>query len=114
LLPAAVHGTRFIIERYLQDGNIELDPMIRMDSVSLMRTMISQGLGCAILPTMACSSQLASGEFVAKALKPALSRTLYLARLRERNQTLEARAMEDEIISVVEADSNDQWTSKDD
>jgi LysR family nitrogen assimilation transcriptional regulator len=113
LLPAAVHGTRFIIERYLQDGNIELDPMIRMDSVSLMRSLIAQGLGCAILPTMACAAQLRSGEFVAKALKPGLHRTLYLARLRDRNQTPDAKAMEEEILSVVESDSNEQWMTDD-
>ncbi|MBN8748727.1 LysR family transcriptional regulator [Variovorax sp.] len=114
LLPAAVHGTRFVIERYLQDGNIEIEPMIRMDSVSLMRTMISQGLGCAILPNMACTRQLDSGEFVAKPLKPALSRTLYLARLRERNQTPEAKAMEDEIVRAVETDTGAEWETQDD
>lgn len=114
LLPAALHGTRFVIERYLQDGNIELDPMIRMDSVSLMRSLIAQGLGCAILPNMACSGQLSSGEFIAKPLKPALNRTLYLARLRERNQTPEAKAMEEEILHTVEADADEHWMTEDD
>lgn len=113
LLPAAVHGTRFIIERYMQEGSIELDPMVRMDSVSLMRTMISLGMGCAILPTMACPAQLESGEFVSKPLKPALSRTLYLARLRERSQTPEAKAMEEEIVRAVEADTGGQWMTDD-
>ena len=113
LLPAATHGTRFVIERYLQDGNIELDPMVRMDSVSLMRGMISQGFGCAILPAMACQEQLASGQFVAKPLRPALSRTLYMARLRERNQSPEAKAMEDIILGEVTSHENEPWMMND-
>lgn len=113
LLPAASHGTRFVIERYLQEGNLELDPKVRMDSVSLMREMIAGGLGCAILPGMACDQQLKSGSFVSKPLKPALSRTLYLARLRERSQSNEAKAMEDEILAVVESSDDRNWIRSD-
>lgn len=113
MLPAASYGTRFLIERYLQEGNIELDPTVRMDSVSLMRNMILQGLGCAILPSMACPDQLRSGEFVAKPLRPALNRTLYLARLRERNQSPEAKAMEEEIFAAVESNANEHWMTND-
>lgn len=113
LLPAASHGTRLVIERYLQEGNIEIDPKVRMDSVSLMRGMIAQGLGCAILPPMACEQQLDSGDFVAKPLRPALSRTLYLARLRERSQSNESKAMEQEIMSVVESGADAGWSLDD-
>lgn len=113
LLPAASHGTRLLIERYLQEGNIELDPKVRMDSVSLMRCMISEGMGCAILPPMACAQQLASGEFVGKPLRPAFSRTLYLARLRDRSQSNESKAMEHEIMSVVESGHEGGWSRDD-
>lgn len=114
ILPAASHGTRFVIERYLQDGGIEVDARVRMDSVSLMRTMIAQGFGCAILPEMACTRQLRTGAFVAKPLRPALERTLYLARLRERNQSSEAKEMEQEILRTVESSSVEHWDDEDD
>ena len=113
LMPAASHGTRLIIERYLQDGNIEIDPKVRMDSVSLMRGMIALGRGCAILPPMACQQQLADGTFVAKSLRPALTRTLYLARLRDRSQSKESKAIEQEILTVVESNDATGWSLDD-
>lgn len=113
LLPAASHGTRFVIERYFQDANMELDPRVRMDSVSLMRSMISSGLGCALLPSMACAQQLERGEFVARPLSPPLYRTLYLARLRERNQSDEAKAMETALLAVVAAGDDSYWNHDD-
>lgn len=113
MLPAVSHGTRLVIERYLQDGGIDIDPSVRMDSVSLMRSMISQGLGCAILPSMACEQQLASGEFVARPLRPALSRTLYLARLGDRSQSNESKAMEKLIITAVGSEDEAGWSQDD-
>jgi LysR family nitrogen assimilation transcriptional regulator len=114
ILPAALHGTRFVIERYLQDGNIDLDSTIRTDSVSLMRGLISQGRGCALLPYMACPDRLRTGEFVAKPMRPILQRTLYLARLRDRDLSQEAMAMEAEIFSVVEKNEIDEYWKADD
>ena len=113
MLPAASHGTRFVIERYLQDGGLELDSKVRMDSVSLMRGMIDQGKWCAILPAAACDEQLASGHFVAKPLRPALNRTLYLAWLRDRHQSQAAKAMEDEILAAVKAPEDGSWVRHD-
>jgi DNA-binding transcriptional LysR family regulator len=101
MLPAASHGTRAIIERYLDDGGQSLDPTLRLDSVSLMKAIIRQGRYCALLPAMACEAELASGAFGARPLKPPLERTLYLASLRDRPQTPILKAMEREIMAVV-------------
>ena len=113
MLPAASHGTRFVIERSLQDGGLELDSKVRMDSVSLMRGMIDQGKWCAILPAAACVEQLASGRFVGKPLRPALNRTLYLAWLRDRHQSPAAKAMEEEILAAVQAPDDGSWVRHD-
>lgn len=113
VLPAASHGTRFIIERYLQDGGLDLDPSIRMDSVSLMRAVVAQGSRCVILPEAAFAKQRASGLFVAKPLRPALTRSLYLAWLRERNRSAASTAMEAEILSAVENGDDGAWALDD-
>lgn len=101
MLPAASHGTRAILERYLDEGGLTLDPTLRLDSVSLMKAIVSQGRYCALLPAMACEAELASGDFGARPLKPLLERTLYLASLRDRPQTAILKAMEREIMAVV-------------
>lgn len=113
VLPAASHGTRLIIERYFQDGGLDLDPSVRMDSVSLMRAVIAQGSRCAILPEAAFAKQLASGLFVAKPLRPALNRSLYLAWLRERNRSAASAAMEAEIVAAVENGDESGWAFDD-
>ncbi|GLZ50237.1 DNA-binding transcriptional regulator CynR [Actinomycetospora sp. NBRC 106375] len=101
MLPAAPLGTRGILEAYFSDGGFSIEPVLRFDSVSLMKEMIRTTSFCAILPAMACEQELASGEFVARPLRPALRRSVHLAHLRDRKQTSAMRAMHEEIIASV-------------
>lgn len=101
ILPAAPLGTREILEDYFQQNGINVDPIMRFDSVSLMKEIIRKDGYCAILPAMACEEELRSGEFIALSLRPKVKRTLHLAYLRDRRQTEAVRAMHDEIISAV-------------
>lgn len=55
----------------------------------------------SILPSMACEAQLLDGSFVAVPLSPPISRTLYLASLRDRPRTQIFEAMERVIIETV-------------
>jgi len=102
MLPAAPLGTRGILERYFEAGGLHLDPVLRFDSVSLMKEMIRRDGHCAFLPASACEAELASGEFIARPLKPGLSRTLRLAHLRDRRDTDALRALREAIVRVVE------------
>jgi len=71
MLPAAPHGTRSILEKYFEAGDLVIDPTLRLDSVSLMKEVIAQGKYGAILPSMACEAQLLDGSFVAVPPEPA-------------------------------------------
>ncbi len=101
MLPATPHGTRSILEKYFEAGDLVIDPTLRLDSVSLMKEVIAQGKYAAILPSMACEAQLLDGSFVAIPLNPPISRTLYLASLRDRPRTKIYEAMEQVIIDTV-------------
>lgn len=101
MLPAAPSGTRGLIERYFEEGGFDIDPVLRFDSVSLMKQMIRRESYCALLPRQSCEEELATGEFVARALRPALSRTVRLAHMRDHKQPEALAALRDTVVEVV-------------
>lgn len=104
MLPAAPLGTLGILERYFKEGGLKIDPVLRFDSVSLMKEMIRRDGHCAILPASASTTELTTGEFVARPLKPSLTRTLRLAHLRDRRQNDALQSLRETIISTVKSD----------
>lgn len=101
ILPAAPLGTRGILEGYFEGGGLRIDPILRFDSVSLMKKMIRQSDHCAILPMMAAQEETDAGVFDARPLRPNLRRSLHLAHLRDRRQTPPLKAMQASIMSAV-------------
>lgn len=101
ILPAAPFGTRGILERYFEEGDLEIDPGLRFDSVSLMKEMIRREGYSAILPESACVIELQSGEFLSRPLKPNLQRTLRLAHLRDKRQSEALTALRETLLAVV-------------
>lgn len=101
MLPAAPLGTRGILERYFTEGGFDIDPVLRFDSVSLMKEMIRRDGYVALLPEQAIAPELAAGEFVARPLRPTLQRTLRLAHLRDRKQPEALAALRDTLLTVV-------------
>jgi LysR family nitrogen assimilation transcriptional regulator len=104
LLPAASHGTRYILDRYFDEGGVQPHARVRLDSVSLMTAMIASNAFCAILPVSACTAELNAGDFVALPLRPKLTRTLYLAWRRERAQSSAARSLAEIVYQIVESE----------
>lgn len=101
LLPVAVNGSREIIEHYCQQGGITLDPMIRLDSLGMIKAVLREGKHATILPRLACAQEIDSGEFICRPLMPVLKRTVYVASLRDREVTSHMRSMLKEIAAVV-------------
>jgi LysR family nitrogen assimilation transcriptional regulator len=101
MLPAAPLGTRGILEGYFTAGGFSIEPILRFDSVSLMKEMMRATDFCAILPAMAAEQELERGEFVARPLRPGLSRSVHLAHLRDRKQTPAMKAMHEEIVAAL-------------
>ena len=106
LLPAAPHGTRYILDRYFVEGGVQPHAQVRLDSVSLMTGMIASNGFCAILPLSACTAELDAKDFVALPLRPKLTRTLYLAWRRERTQSPAARNLAELVRQIVKSESD--------
>lgn len=105
LLPAALHGTRYILDRYFTEGGVEPRSQVHLDSVSLMKAMIASDAFCAILPTSACKAELDKGSLAAIPLRPKLTRTLYLAWRRERARTRAASKLVEYVHDAIKSDS---------
>jgi LysR family nitrogen assimilation transcriptional regulator len=103
VLPVSSHGSRALLEAYLEEGGVHLDPKLRLDSLVMIKAVLRSGRYCSILPAVACAQELARGEFVAVPLVPACKRSVYLASLRERPQSAYAKALAREIATVVRA-----------
>nr|ART90299.1 transcriptional regulator, LysR family [uncultured bacterium] len=102
ILPAAAHGSRRLIEQYFDEGQMLLDAALRLDSLAITKAVIAQGPRfCSILPERTCKQEIDSGLFKALPLKPALIRSLHLARLRDRPETIYAKALAEQIIAVM-------------
>lgn len=101
VLPVSSHGSRALVEAYCAEGGIQLDPRLRLDSLGMTKAALRDGRFCAILPLVACTDEVASGELVAIPLAPALKRTVYLASVRDKAQTPAMKALAREIGNVV-------------
>lgn len=104
LLPAALHGTRYVLDRYLNDGGVQPRSQLHLDSVSLMKAMIAASAFCAILPISACKDDIEAGSFAAIPLRPKLTRTLYLAWRRERLRTPAAAKLVEYVYDAIASD----------
>jgi LysR family nitrogen assimilation transcriptional regulator len=100
LLPASLYGSRAILGEYFAGGDIPLRSQIEVDSLPLMHQLLKRTPTCTILPPSACEAELEAGRLISRPLSPALSRTLYIAHLRDHPSS---RLMHDLINSVTTA-----------
>jgi LysR family nitrogen assimilation transcriptional regulator len=105
VLPASRHGMREYIERYCEEGGIELDCNLYIDSVPLMKALVLDLNVCAFLPKQNCDTDLDASSFVALPLKPILTRTVYVASLESRSKSPFVKALIREVISVFKEKS---------
>ncbi|MCP1337029.1 LysR family transcriptional regulator [Futiania mangrovi] len=101
ILPASLHGSKEIIKKYFEAGGFSINCRFHIDSLSLTRILLCQGGVCSILPRAACRTELEEGKLLALPLDPPLQRTLYLARVRDRELTPETQAFMRLIADVV-------------
>ena len=104
IVPAASRGTRTLLEDYFREGGLALDPRLNVDSLVVTKALIEQGSRfCSILPERACAQELRAGSLRAIPLTPALDRSFYVARLRDRPVTPYIRALAAELEDVLKA-----------
>lgn len=101
VLPASLYGSRAILSDYFAAEDIPLRSQIEADSLPLMRELLRTRRLCTILPKITCEAELADGRFFARPLKPALSRKLYIAHLRDSPQSETMKVLIDHVIRAV-------------
>ena len=101
ILPASLHGSRAILSQYLGVENIPLWSQLEADSLPLLRELVRKRPVCTILPRVTCEAELDSGAFIARPLRPSLSRTLYIANLRDRPVSESSRRFIETVIRIV-------------
>jgi LysR family nitrogen assimilation transcriptional regulator len=102
VLPAALNGSRALLRDYFAAEDIPLRSQIEADSLALSRKLVMRKPLCTILPTSSCEEQIAAGELVAVPLDPPLSRTLYIASLRDHPPVDAVRDLVDVTVQVAQ------------
>jgi DNA-binding transcriptional LysR family regulator len=100
MLPGSPHGMREYIYRYAEEGGIQLDCNLFIDSVPLQKALMLDGEVCAFLPKLTCDTDLDPAKFVWRPLKPTLTRSLYVASLQVRSSSPFVNALIREVIAV--------------
>lgn len=100
VLPASVHGSRKRIDEFFEDADIHLDIKINADSLSVIKALVCESKSyCTILPARSCGPEISSGQLVGIPFTPALQRSVFIARLRDR--TLNAYTID--VMHEIEA-----------
>jgi LysR family nitrogen assimilation transcriptional regulator len=100
MLPGSPHGMRTYIDRYAYEGGIEYQCNLFIDSVPLQKALVLDGGICTFLPKLTCETDLDPTKFVWRPLKPALTRSLYVASLAVRASSPFVKALIKEVVAV--------------
>lgn len=103
VFPASPFGSRLIIEQYLAEAGVRVEPVVELDSLALTVSAIRNPELCTILPDLVLRAFADPEEFVILPLAPALSRTVYLAHLRDKALSGPARAFVAALSAAVAA-----------
>ncbi len=102
IMPSGSHGSRRLMDEYFDEAALAPVASLKIDSLVITKALIGQGPRFAsMLPERSVREEVAAGHLVAIAMRPALHRTLYLARLRDRPLTPCIQEMTEQIASVV-------------
>lgn len=79
IVPSRPHGLRRVVEAAAEREGVTLDLAIEVDSLVVTRDFILDGQGYALLPIAPVARDVENGRLTAIPVRPALSRTLFLA-----------------------------------
>lgn len=97
VVPSTAHGLRDLIDSYMAAGSVSFVPHVQIDSVPLMRELVSDGQLATILPQSTAALEFGEDRFVTLALRPALKRSLFAAHFKD----VHDRAIIDVMIGHV-------------
>lgn len=114
IMPGMPHGLRKLVEEHAAKAELELDISFEMQSVSVVRDLVAEGVGATILPYGGARRSTADGDLMAlKIEQPTLRREIYLC-YHERRAPSAAEKKMRELIRIIVAGQIDReqgsWT----
>lgn len=102
ILPARPNRLRLIVDEALATRSEPLKPVLEVDSLSAIISMVRSGMGLTVLPYSTVASEVEGGALrVWNLASPQLSRTLLLVRPLNRQSTAAVTAVETELRAAV-------------
>ena len=102
IMPGMPHGLRKLTEDYAARAGLELDISFEMQSVSVVRDLVAEGVGATILPYGGARRSTADGDLVALRIEePTVRREIYLCYQERRAPSAAEEKMRGLIRSVV-------------
>jgi DNA-binding transcriptional LysR family regulator len=77
-------NTRRIVDDWFARGGVSLKPVMSLGSVEAIKEMVSVGLGCAVLPSMAVRDERKRHGLIVRSLSPKLYRRLAIVVRRDK------------------------------
>lgn len=103
ILPSSAHGLRIMLEQMLRQRKIVIDPAIEVDSYNNIKSLVSKGYGCSILPFHAIAGDVSRGRLAyIKFDAPRLWRIAHLVHRSNGPLTHAGKVVHDAIPSVVD------------
>lgn len=108
VLPTTHHGLRQMIDEYTQRAGITLKPMLEIDSLEALISIVRKGMALTVLPEAAVQDELNAGRLVAHRIgSPPMTRPLLVVTAAQRAGAIEtgltARLLKDVVQSVASA-----------
>jgi LysR family transcriptional regulator, nitrogen assimilation regulatory protein len=104
VMPSRSHGLRMIVDDAALSAGVQLNPVLEIDSVMMIKELVLQGEGVAILPLPTAWRELEAGWLVAKPItRPEVRRNLVLATSVDRPPGRAVRAVMELITEQVYA-----------
>ena len=104
ILPSRPHGLRILVDQVGQENSLQLNVVAETNSMSVQKRLVLDGHGYTILPSIAIAEDLAQGHLEAAPLtNSGLTRTIVMARSRQRNMTMSVKCVMQVLSECISA-----------
>lgn len=103
ILPGLPHSNRRLIEQVAAQNGLRLNVIFEVDSVSLTKRLVAEGMGYSILAHAAVQEDIAKGLLVGHTIeRPGIRSTVSLTTLKDRRSSRLALSWEKILLETLE------------
>ena len=100
LEPPSAHIRR-LIDAWLATSGTSVRPLMELDNLEAVKTVVASGLGASIVPERAVTGPLATARLDVRALEPPITRTLAVIQRRSGQQDAAERHVKDALLELA-------------